>query len=216
MIISKHFVFIHFPRTGGRFIRKMFNLFAPRRWEAELLGEHMHVSDIPPTHQQLPRFGFVRNPYDWYVSWYFFHMNVWRNELFNEISDNGKKDFKSTLITGCEMDYRKLFKDDYDPDKYGSIGGYTAYLLAMFGGDLDNVRLGRFENLRNDFLSIISDIIELPTLLKYGVNWYPKVNKSPHSHYSEYYDDELREIIAEKDKMMLDRFGYVFENMYTK
>jgi len=86
----------------------------------------------------------------------------------------------------------------------------------MFGGDLDNVRLGRFENLGNDFLSIISDITELPTLLKYGVNWYPKINKSPHSHYSEYYDDELREIIAEKDKMMLDRFGYVLENMYTK
>jgi len=47
MITSKHFVFIHFPRTGGRFIRQMFNLFAPRKWETELLGEHMHVSDIP-------------------------------------------------------------------------------------------------------------------------------------------------------------------------
>ena len=84
-------------------------------------------------------------------------------------------------------------------------------MLAMFGGDIENVRLGRFENLRHDFLSIISDITELPLLLKYGVNWYPKVNKSPHKHYSEYYYDELREIIAEKDKIMIDRFGYEFE-----
>jgi hypothetical protein len=212
MIISKHFVFIRFPRTGGRFVRKMFKLFAPHKWEPELLGEHMHVSDIPASHQHLPRFGFVRNPYDWYVSWYSFHMNMWRNEIFNEISDNGKKDFKSTLITGFEMDYSKLFKDAYDTEKYGSVGGYTAFMLAMFGSDIENVRLGRFENLRHEFLSIISDITELPLMLKYGVNWYPKVNKSPHKHYSEYYDDELRETIAEKDKMMIHRFGYQFED----
>lgn len=212
MITSKHFVFIHFPRTGGRFVRQMFKLFAPGKWDTKLLGEHMHVSDIPESHQDLPRFGFVRNPYDWYVSWYSFHMNVWRNEIFNEISDNGTKDFKSTLISGCEMDYSLIFKDAFDTDRYNSVGGYTAFMLAMFGTDIENVRLGRFENLREDLLSIISDITELPLLLKYGVNWYPKVNKSPHKHYSEYYDDELREIIAEKDKMMLDRFGYKFEN----
>lgn len=212
MITSKHFVFIHFPRTGGRFVRQMFKLFAPRKWEAGLLGEHMHVSDIPATHKDLPRFGFVRNPYDWYVSWYSFHMNVWRNDIFNEISANGTKDFKSTLISGFNMDYALIFKDAFDTDKYNSVGGYTAFMLAMFGADIENVRLGRFENLREDFLSIISDITDLPLLLKYGVHWYPKVNKSPHKHYSEYYDQELIEIIAEKDRMMLDRFGYEFED----
>ena len=137
MITSKHFVFIHFPRTGGRFVRQMFKLLVPRTWDTQLLGEHMHVSDIPPSHKDLPRFGFVRNPYNWYVSWYSFHMNVWRNDLFNEMSDNGTKDFKSTLITGLNMDYSLMFKNDYDTEKYNCVGGYTAFMLAMFGNDIE-------------------------------------------------------------------------------
>jgi hypothetical protein len=38
----------------------------------------------------------------------------------------------------------------------------------------------------------------------------------PNKHYSEYYDDELREMIAEKDKLLIDRFGYGFEDGDTR
>ena len=30
-------------------------------------------------------------------------------------------------------------------------------------------------------------------------------------HYSHYYDDETRSLIAEKEKFIIDRFGYKFE-----
>jgi len=41
---------------------------------------------------------------------------------------------------------------------------------------------------------------------------FPRTGGCPNKHYSEYYDDELREMIAEKDKMMIHRFGYQFED----
>ena len=213
MVISDHFVYIHLPKTGGTFIRRMLvNKFLPKTWKAkELKGGHLVISDIPPTHADLPIFGFVRNPYDWYVSWYYHQKNKDRSDFFNEVSDNGKKDFKSTMMTMAEMDAHEAFKNDFDTSKYEVLGAYTAIVLATYGEDLDVIQLGRFENLRDDFLSIMSNITDVNLLFRLWTKHYPKLNKSSHTHYSHYYDNELREIMAEKDKLIFDRFGYAFE-----
>src|SRR3546814_16797562 len=48
--------------------------------------------------QHLPVVGVVRNPWDWYVSWYAFNRKLgMRNPLFIVVSDGGKADFKSTI-----------------------------------------------------------------------------------------------------------------------
>lgn len=68
MIVTNHFIYIHVSRTGGAFLNKLILEQVPG---ARMIQYHGHLRDLPAEYSHLPVIGFVRNPWDWYVSMYF-------------------------------------------------------------------------------------------------------------------------------------------------
>ncbi len=206
MILSNYFVFIHFPKTGGTFFRELCRKYAPSKWEVKIVEDHPTINDIPAEYKNLPILGFVRNPFDWYVSWYNYLKSIGSNEFFNKVSEQGTKDFKNTMLTIFEINVSEFF--GFDCVYYKS--SYGCYLNYTFGNDLDALYIGKFESLRTDLLSILDKIGVLNNKLQEQILNHPVVNKSEHEHYRKYYDQELKNIIYQRDKEILDKFGYSF------
>ena len=74
MLIHDRFVFLHMPKTGGLFVRGVLERELSGLWSPPDVPRHLHHSRfaIPDWATDKPVLAFVRNPWDWYVSWYHF------------------------------------------------------------------------------------------------------------------------------------------------
>ena len=85
MIITERFVFIHMHKTGGQTLN---DVISDCIRDHQVLGYHFPRRMVPQEFSNLPVVGLVRNPWSWYVSWYFFNRrpNI-RNSLFTIVSE---------------------------------------------------------------------------------------------------------------------------------
>lgn len=205
MILSKYFVFIHIPKTGGSFVREVCRQ-APADWSVVMLDNHPTRRDIPASHQHLPVFGLVRNPFDWYVSWYHYLRQHKNDPFFNKISQNGTLEFKATILAATQVDIGRMFGF---PCQF-SGSAYGCYINYMFGNDLETIAIGKMESLRSDLLRILRSTTALTPELEQQIRQLPVINRSKHAPYREYYDEELRKHVLTIDRPVLERFGYQY------
>jgi hypothetical protein len=201
MLLTRHFVYVHIPRTGGNFVRNVILPHAPASWQHRLLGDHDTVAAIPATHAHLPRLAFVRNPHSWYVSWYSYQQRI-RDPYFLEVSENGTLPFDATMRRALTST-ASLAQGE---------GPFTQTIKEMLGPGLMQVRAGKTEHLREDLLRLLTGITALPEAMTEAIRALPPQNTSERGHYSSYYDAGLRQLVWEKDREVFDYFGYQWED----
>ena len=95
MICTNAFVFIHLHKAAGQSINAALQHCMP---SAKPIGYHYPAALIPQEYSDLPIVGIIRNPWDWYVSWYAFNnIGGVKNPLFNIVSNGKQADFKTTI-----------------------------------------------------------------------------------------------------------------------
>lgn len=204
---------------------------------ARRIGYHLPRSETPAELADLPAFGFVRNPWEWYVSWYAFNaLNPERNPVFRVTSLNGTLGFESTIENLVRLGQpdrqsaRAAIAVNLPATREGNFGsgitstvmsgmdeperGYLTWLwryMFLLNGRLDDMSFGKVENFRADIVMLLGKFnVPISSDLQVSIDAAPAVNVSPHQHYRDYYPRALRELIAIKDHEFIQEFGYEF------
>jgi len=231
MIVTDKFVFVHLPRSGGTFISDVIRKFFPSAHE---IGYHLPLAVLPKEYSHLPVLGAVRNPWDFYVSWYY---HVWprdaKTTLISWVTENGKCDFTGSAINALNfgfdnsrldtliellpgrVDYQKrnipnITKEAVRRVRGTGVGYYTFRFNHLFG-KAEDMFVCRFETLTQDIVAFFDRIGVATNELRDHVLHSAKQNTAEHLHYSSYYTPELAELVSIRDRELIERFGYVFE-----
>jgi hypothetical protein len=221
MLVTQDLVFVHIPRTGGSFIRSVLGAHLPADSHAPPFATHARYGELPKELRDRPAFCVVRNPWDWYVSWYH---NVMKHgtrlrqlspddpkrEIWDTVFRRGRSSFAEAVTRACEGELddplgRSARKHDMDL--------YSAYVRTQGGIELKRgyIEVGRFEELVPFLVEFLDDRSLLTDELRDALEGTAAVNASQHTSYRDYYDDELREIVGYKARLLTERFGYRFE-----
>jgi len=231
MIVTDKFVFVHLPRTGGTFVSEVIRKFFPSAHE---IGHHLPRELLPREYSHIPVLGTVRNPWEFYVSLYHY---AWPRDaariLVSWMSENRKLGFigsiQNVLNLGVnnerldvliemlpeQVDYSRTHIPNVSKDAMRGVRGtgfgyYTFRFNQMFG-NADDMFLCRLETLKHDLVAFFERIGAATDELRDYVLRSDKKNISEHLHYSTYYTPELAELVSIRDRALIERFGYVFE-----
>lgn len=205
---------------------------------AREIGYHFPRELLPREYSHLPILGVVRNPWEFYVSWYRHqYSNVryspLKNVLFGCLSDNRQLDFVRTIRNALELgvaddkldlliqalpekfDYQtrhipNITKDLMRKIRGTGLGLYTFRFNQLFG-EGDDVYFCRVESLRSDLMAFLERIGVASDVLRSYVLELDKKNISESLHYSTYYTAELAQLVSIRDRQLVERFGFRFE-----
>lgn len=150
------------------------------------------------------KFAFVRNPYDRLVSCY-----------LQKIAEGGqgltKQDYGNIKIP-VGMPFGEFVEAVHAiPDEESDVHFRSQYLTVCGPGPEREIManfLGRFENLREDFETVVKGIDPIKKIEL--LHLWP--SKSRHSrHYAEFYDKGLQKLVYERYQQDLETFGYSFQ-----
>jgi hypothetical protein len=221
MLITKYFLFLHLPKTGGSFVSEVCHRNLPSEWGiGNDIHPHASYEEVKNRFGELPMLCFVRNPWDWYVSWYHYLLDnppepphtIENTPMWASAFEHGKADFGTVVTRACRNESfgnpvtRNVMREQ-------GLDHYSALYEVKVGGGIEagRVEAGRYENLREDLLAFL-DRHEVPIddHFRAIVRNAPPVRASSRSDYRSYYDEDLRDLVGEKAHALVERYGYSF------
>jgi hypothetical protein len=213
MLVTDQFIYLHMPKTGGNWVQPLVQEALGGRvtpeahcWAREEpadLWEGRHV------------FATIRNPWDWYLSWYQMHVasKWWRNRFMAVIGDPDNLETQLYGLTHPDPTKRletKLLP--FDPEEFGagSVGLYS-YLFRTVLCDSED-RLLAHSLL--DLPSVREGLLEVTGLDRRDEEAYPPKNTKhnrPHTVIPDpkaVWTPERIQWVREADAEILALLGY--------
>ena len=182
-------IFLHIPKTGGISFKTILsqNVTVDNKFK----GGHPKLSYYSKVWNinSYFKFCFVRNPWDRLLSCYIYLKGGGRN--------NCRHDIEAGKVLK-DIEFLNFIKNIYNYN-FLHIRPQMYFIEDISNFDF----IGRFETLQEDF-NIVCDKIGIPR------QQLPHINKSKHKHYTEYYNEEAKQIVAEKYAQDIEYFGYEF------
>ncbi len=147
------------------------------------------------------KFSFVRNPWDLAVSHFFYRNKMLKNTITNSENNWLGGFFQDAYVSVGFIEWLHKIQG-----KLTFINGKVSTQVDMMYDESGNCLLdfvGKFENIESDF-KFVCDSVGLHDC-ELGFK-----NKTHHTHYSEYYDNETEKLIYDLYKADVDEFGYTF------
>jgi hypothetical protein len=215
MLVTDDFVYLHVPKTGGGTIRDVLESVLPLGYVRRGPRPHVHPGwrHIPEEAAELPVFCHVRNPWDWYVSWYEFGRRqsarrtarLWHSAFADE------PDFPTFLGRACRGGL------DHDVPEIANLmraglDFYTSRWMILVGGVPDEqLHVGRFERLFEDLEAFLGEVgAPVGDDFARRAAEVPGVHVGERGPYRDYYDDRTRRLVRRSCSYFVERFGYRF------
>jgi len=201
---------------------------------SQTIGYHLPARFIPTQFAGLPIVGCVRNPWDFYISWYFFQLQKPQsNALFMATSKAKTLDFNATMERLLSLhDNISLLNQILAqiPDHFvasgmniprsaiarihGSTLGFYSFLYQwMYADAPTEPQLVKTEELQAGLLAVLS---KNAVLISQDMTQFLKQkaheNTSVHRHYAHYYSPAIRDRVAELDRLVIHKHGYQFDS----
>ena len=210
----KNVLFIHLPKTGGTLINEYCRYTGAMIYYLNEGNAHCPVTSVTNPENYF-KFGLVRSPWDFYVSRYFYYIK-------KNLPERGLSNLLDAGLHG--KGFEQEFPTLKDHIKYGTELGEDRFWFSnlykeMFCDDENNVLMdyvGKQENLINEVEHVLSlnSIVPDVSIRDFDLvakDHFPQArNATKHEHYTAYYDDELVDLISEKDEYIIEKHGYRF------
>lgn len=209
MIIATDFVFVHVMKTGGTWVREVITRHAPPEWRVDERPSHPSILDAGPLEGKTA-FGFVRNPWEWHVSRYFFYSSHFWNHTGGYAQPERKWD------DGERWWARNVADRDIRAGITRAVHArprlqdrWTEQLCDESGALICQV--GRLESIRTDLARFLVGCTHVPAAMERAIATTTPRMTSPHGDYRSYYTSDLRELIGTQEAPIVKRFGYAFQ-----
>jgi hypothetical protein len=218
MLLANDFVWMHIPKTGGTWLREVLRAHAPKAWGLQVIypGHHtgQDLSSTFPQYASKRRFAFVRNPWDWHVSRIFF----WHQHYWNRTGGYAAPAYQWDATSLRWAERLESVGRIREPEQFRRLLGIlltqagiptqSAWLEQMREG-ADVFEVGRFERLREEGVRLLR--LSAADPLARRLREEPPQMVSAHANYQTYYDAASRELVAEREQILLAETDYRFE-----
>ena len=166
----------------------------------------------------------VRNPWEWYVSWYCYMQargpelmakrattatKAKKQAMWTDTFGSGQASFREVVVKACRGDVASAHAQrirETGTDLYSSY----VWGLTEQGVEHDVLTGLRFESLRSSAETFLEAHDLLTDPVSRALREHARVNSSHHGEYREYYDQQLRELVGEHARRLVDKHEYTF------